>query len=63
VAEGAVDFGAILSDLLAAGYEDGVALEPHYSVPPVGIETAGRESYRSLLSILDSLPAEHPTRG
>lgn len=63
VAEGAVDFETLLSDLLAAGYEDGVALEPHYSVPPGGIEAAGREAYLSLLSILNSLPAEHPTRG
>jgi L-ribulose-5-phosphate 3-epimerase len=63
VAEGAVDFGTILSDLLAAAYEGGVALEPHYSIPPGGIESAGRESYLSLLGILDNLPAEHPTPG
>ncbi len=52
---GDIDYHRLLGDVLAAGYEGCISLEPHYALPRSGVEGAARESLDSLLRIAGSL--------
>jgi sugar phosphate isomerase/epimerase len=52
---GDIDYYRLLRNVLAAGYEGYISLEPHYALPRSGVEGAARESLDSLLRIASSL--------
>jgi L-ribulose-5-phosphate 3-epimerase len=53
--KGGVDFHRLLRELMAAGYEGVVSMEPHYALPETGIEGAAQETFASLTRIVESL--------
>jgi L-ribulose-5-phosphate 3-epimerase len=53
--KGGVDFRRLLRELLEAGYDGVVSMEPHYALPETGIEGAAQETFASLTRIIDSL--------
>jgi L-ribulose-5-phosphate 3-epimerase len=55
IEKGDIDYRHLLQQVMLAGYEGVVSLEPHYALPKGGREGAARESFGSLLRIVNSL--------